>query len=232
MRAAFALLVPFAPVLVASLASCAPAIDPAMRANVDREIAAAPHDTTYPAPATHAPAPLAVGQWTRLKVVRSDGVPSVATYKVVGQEGDAFWIETVNERYTGRSVLKMLVAFGDRTDPAQIDIRRLIVKQGSHAPQDFPPSMIGLVRGTYASVAQGLVLRWDGLPQETKRAAAGTFTDAFKASTQVHLYGYSSRATTWSHPAVPIQGLVHSDNEDGAKVDLLDFGMTGAASEL
>ena len=225
MRAAFALLLPL-------VVSCAPSIDPALRATIDREIAVAPHDTTYPAPASHAPAPLAVGQWTRFKVVRSDGRPSVLTYKVVGQEGDAFWIETVSERYTGRSIVKMLVAFGDRTDPGQMNILRLMTKQGNHAVQDFPPTMMGLVRGTYASVVQGLVLRWDGLPEETKRASAGTFTGAFKAKTQMHLYGYSSSATTWSHPAVPVQGLVHSDNDDGGTVDLIAFGLTGATSEI
>ncbi len=228
MRSIFALAVP----LLVACASCAPAIDPAMRATVDREIAATPRDASYPAPSGHAPAPLATGQWVRFKVVRSDGRPSVVTYKIVGQEGDAFWVETVNERYTGRSVVKMLVAFGDRSDPSQLSIRRVITKQRDHAPQELPPSMMGLVRGTYAGVVDGLVIRWEGLPQETKHATAGTFSGAFKAKTLVHLYGYSSRATTWSHPAVPVQGLVHADNDDGTTMDLIDFGMTGATSEL
>jgi hypothetical protein len=213
--------------------ACAPSVDPAMQATVDREIAAAlPRDASYPAPDTRAPMPLSPGQWVRFKIVGKDGRPGVLTYKVLAQEGDAFWIETVNERYTGRTVVKLLVAFGDRTDPKQVDIRRLVVKQGSHAVQDFPPAMMGLVKGTYASVVEGLVIRWEGLPQETKKATAGTFTDAFKANTEVHLYGMTSRAKTWSHSAVPIQGLVHSDNEDGSTIDLVDFGTSGATSEI
>jgi hypothetical protein len=213
--------------------ACAASIDPAMRASVDQQLAAiTPADTVFPAPTSSTPMPLAVGQWTKLKLVDKNGRPSFTTYKVVGQDGDATWVEVVTEQYTGRTVLKMLVAFGDRTDVNKVAIRRVILKQRDRAPIEYEQPVLGMVQGTYKSVARALVLRWDGLGQETKRAPAGTFTGAFTAEAEVSLFGYSSRAKTWSHTAVPVQGLVHSDNDDGSTIDLVEFGLTGATSEL
>jgi hypothetical protein len=203
--------------LLSTLAACGASIDPAMRASIDSQVAAlTPSDAVYPAPTTKLPMPLSPGQWTRLKLVNKEGRPSFSTYKIVGQEGDAQWLEVVTEQYSGRTVLKMLVAYGDRTDPNQMEIRRLIVKMKDQAPIDYQEPLLSIVRGTYKTVAKALVIRWEGLPQETKKVPAGTFSEAYKADTEVTLFGFTSRAKTWSHSAVPVQGLVHSDNEDAA----------------
>ncbi len=219
--------------LLLSCSSCGASIDPAMKASIDGQVAALGQTTTtYEAPTSTQPMPLAPGQWTRLKLVTKDGRPSFATYKIVGQEGDAFWVEVVNERYTGRTIVKMLVAYGDRTDPNQLDIRALVVKLKDRDPIDYKEPLLSIVKGTYKTVAEGIVIRWEGLPQETKKVLAGTFTSAYKADTQVSLWGFTSRAKTWSHSAVPIQGLVHSDGDDGSTIDLVAFGMSGATSDL
>ena len=229
MRTSLFTLVP----LLALATGCAPSVDPALRAKIDGQIAAAaPHDTRYPAPTTRAPMPLAAGQWTRIKRIDKDRRPSLLTYKVLGQEGDASWVEVVTEQYTGRTVLKMLVAFGDRTDVNKVEIRHVVLKQGDRAPLDYQQPLLGMVQGTFKGVAKGLVIRWEGLPQETKVVPAGTFTDAFKTDAEVSVYGFTSRGRTWSHSAVPIQGLVYAENDDGSTMDLLDFGMTGATSEM
>ncbi len=215
------------------IAACGASIDPAMRADIDRQVASmTTRDTTYPAPTATQPMPLAVGQWVKLKLTDKEGKPSLMTYKIVGQEGDAHWVEVVTEQYSGKTVLKMLLALGDRTDANKVEIRRLTVKQRDRAPMDYQPPLLDLVKGTYKSVARGLVVDWTSLPRETKTAPAGTFADCFTGNSEVSLFGFTSRAKSWSHPAVPIQGLVHSDGEDGSKIDLVDFGVTGATSEL
>jgi hypothetical protein len=220
-------------VLIPLFVACGASIDPAMRADVDRQVATLqPRATTYPAPTSTEPMPLAPGQWVKLKLVDKQSRPSFMTYKVVGQEGDAHWIEVKTEQYSGKTVLKMLLALGDRTDVNKVEIRRLIVKQGDRAPMDYQSPMLDIVKGTYKSVARGLVVDWKSLPRETKTAPAGTFEDSFTGQSEVSLFGFSSRAKSWSHPAVPIQGLVHSDGEDGSKIDVVDFGTSGATSEL
>jgi hypothetical protein len=213
--------------------ACGASIDPAMQASIDGQVASLKtRGTAYPAPTTKVPMPLATGQWTKVKLVDKDGKPSIFTYKIVGQEGDAFWFEIVMDRYTGRTIIKELVSVGDRMDPSQIEIRHVILKDRGHAPIDYQQPLLSIVQGTYKKIAEAIVVRWEGLPQETETVPAGTFTDAFKADSEVSLYGYTSRAKVWSHTAVPIQGLVHSESEDGTKIDLIDFGTTGASSEL
>src|SRR5262249_41752374 len=94
----------------ASAGGCGPSIDPAAKADMDRRIAAlgAPGGA-FPAPTGFVPMPLAVGQWTQYKSIY-DGQPSFVTQKLVGQDGDALWLETVHETYSGRSVSKILIA--------------------------------------------------------------------------------------------------------------------------
>ena len=226
MRSSLLVLIPF-------FVACGASIDPAMRADVDRQVATLQaRATTYPAPASTEPMPLAPGQWVKLRLVDKESRPSFMTYKVVGQEGDAHWVEVKTEQYSGKTVLKMLLALGDRTDVNKVEIRRLIVKQGDRAPMDYQSPMLDIVKGTYKSVARGLVVDWKSLPRETKTAPAGTFEDSFTGQSEVSLFGFTSRARSWSHPAVPIQGLVHSDGEDGSKIDVVDFGTSGATSEL
>ena len=43
----------------------------------------------------------------------------------------------------------------------------------------------------------------------------------------------SQKSTSWFHPSVPINGAVKGVSDDGKwKLDLLDYGMTGATSKL
>src|SRR5579859_4963559 len=82
-------------ILLLQAVGCAASFDPALKASVDRQVAALePSAQTYPAPTVEMPAPLAPGQWIRSKRVDSDGKPSFLTQKIVGQSGSAFWVET------------------------------------------------------------------------------------------------------------------------------------------
>src|SRR4051812_7464887 len=101
------------------LVACAPSIDPAAKADIDKRVSAlgAPRQS-FPTPTGFEPLPFAVGQWTRHKLVDDKGQPSFMTYKVLAQEGDAFWLEVVTDQYAGRTIMKMLLAIPNRADPS------------------------------------------------------------------------------------------------------------------
>ena len=88
-----------------SSAACGPSIDPAAKADIDRRVSvlqAGSNAVPAPAPGMFAPMPFAVGQWTQYKMTNDKNEPSFLTYKVIGQDGDAVWLEIVNESYHGR----------------------------------------------------------------------------------------------------------------------------------
>jgi hypothetical protein len=223
------------PFLFSAFVACGPSINPAMKASVDQQVASLQaQSTTFPPPTSELPPPLTPGQWIRLKATDSSGTPSFVTYKIVGQEGSAQWVEVVTESYTGRTIFKMLVDFGNRKDPEKIDIQNVIVKNGDHAPIDYSKQgpVLAMVKGTYKAVVKNLVVQWHGLPKETKATVAGTFTDCFKGKSELSFGPVTRGGTVWYHPAVPINGAVAFKGDQGDSQELVAFGDTGAVSEL
>jgi hypothetical protein len=97
----------------------------------------------------------------------------------------------------------------------------------------FEGPTLQLVRGLYASAIKGLVVSWQGLPQEDAAVIAGVFVGCFKAQTAAAFGPVHRESVTWSHPAVPISGLVRSQSLDGHEnMELVAYGETGAVSEL
>jgi hypothetical protein len=209
-------------------------IDPAAKADIDRRVAAlgAPKQS-YGAPAGFQPMPLSAGQWTRHKLVDEDGQPSFLTYKLLSQEADAFWIEAVTESYSGTTMMKMLVAIPNRTDPASIDIRAVSLKDRKGNIQVIDPMVLSLVKDTYRSSLSTMIINWQGLPQEDAVVPAGSFTGCFKARTDAAWGPWRSANLSWSHSGVPISGLVRSQGIDKpTKMELVDFGLSGAVSQF
>jgi hypothetical protein len=222
-------------VAVASSA-CGPSIDPAAKADIDRRIAAlqpGANAVPAPAPGMFAPMPLAVGQWTQYKMINSDNEPSFLTYKVIGQDGDAVWLETVNDGYRGRTMQKILVAFGNRMDPNQVQIRAISTKDAKGRVNEVPPPMISMLQSTYRSAVAMMVINWQGLAQESASVPAGRFDGCFKARTEAQFGTFRSTADSWSHPAVPLSGAVRSQGVDHQfTMELAAFGTSGAVSEF
>jgi hypothetical protein len=220
--------------LCLTVAACAPSIDAAAKMDIDRRVAAlgAPQQQ-FPAPSGFTPMPFAVGQWTRHKLVDDKGQPSFMTYKVVGQEADAFWMEIVTEQYAGRTMMKMLLAIPDRTNPSTIDVRALSIKDKNGHVTTLDGPMLSFLKSTYQGALSTLVLSWQGLPQEDTVVPAGTFAGCFRARTDASWGPYHSANTSWSHAAVPLSGLVKSQGIDKpTSMELVDFGLTGAVSEF
>ena len=220
--------------LALALGGCGPSIDPAAKADIDGRMAALQGaNAVVPAPATFEPLPLAAGQWSQYKMVDDKGQPGFLTYKVLGEEGGAYWIETLHESYFGRTGQKMLIAFASRMDPSQMDIRAVVTldKRGNVNP--MPPAMMPLLQSTFRSALAALVVNWQGLPQEPAAVPAGRFDGCFRTRTEAQWGPYRSTADSWRHPAVPVSGLVRSQGLDHPfTMELVAFGMTGATPDF
>ena len=216
--------------------ACGPSIDPAAKADIDRRVSvlqAGAIVVPAPAPGVFAPMPLAVGQWTQYKMTGDKNEPSFVTYKIVGQDGDAIWLEVVHESYQGKTIQKMLVAFGSRMDPSQVQIRAVTTKDTKGTVTVMPPPVIQMMQGTYRSAVAMLVINWQGLPQEAATVPAGRFEGCFKTRTDAQWGPFRSVADSWSHPVVPLSAAVRSQGVDRPfTMELTAFGTSGAVSEM
>jgi hypothetical protein len=213
---------------------CAPSIDPAAKADIDRRVSAlGGSGPSVGAPTAFMPMPFSPGQWTQHKMIDGKGQPSFMTYKIVGQDGDAFWVEAVTENYHGKTVMKMLLAMPNRMDPNGIDIRAVTMKDNKGNVTKLDGPMLSLMRSMYQGAVSTLVVNWQGLPQENATVPGGNFAGCYKTRTDAAWGPWKSASTAWSHPAVPISGLVRSQGIDQpTSMELTAFGLTGAVSEL
>jgi hypothetical protein len=177
--------------------------------------------------------PFAAGQWIRIKLVDDKGQPSFITQKILAQDGDAFWIESVMEQYSGRTITKLLLAIPNRMDPASVDIRAASMKDRKGRVTYFTGPLLSMMKSSFQSVVSTMTVSWQGLPQENASVPAGSFAGCFKGRTDAAWGPWHSSTTSWSHAAVPISGLVKSVGIDKpTTMELVDFGLTGAASEF
>jgi hypothetical protein len=221
-------------VSLAIVAGCGASIDPAAKADLDGRIAALrPSTSALPAPTTFMPMPLAAGQWTQHKMLDDKGQPSLLTYKILSEEAGAFWIETVHESYKGRTIQKMLVAFGNRTDPSQIEIRAISMKDQKGRVNEVPPPVLSMMQSLYKNAVSMLVVNWQGQPQESVLVPAGQFAACFRTRTDAQWAGYRTVSDSWTHSAVPISGLVRSQGVDKPyTMELVAYGLSGATSQF
>jgi hypothetical protein len=213
---------------------CGPSIDAAAKADIDKRVAAlgAPKQT-YPAPTGFQPMPFAPGQWIRLKMVDDKGEPSFITQKILAQDGDAFWLESVTETYVGRNMVKLLIAVPNRMDPASVDIRAGAIKDKNGQVTELTGPLLSLMKSSYQGVVSTLTVSWQGMPQEDVSVPAGTFAASYKARTDASWGPWHSSTNSWGHSAVPLSGLVKSVGIDKpTTMELVDFGLTGAVSEF
>jgi hypothetical protein len=227
------LLAPLALAVTLTLGACAPSIDAAAKSDVDRRMTAlSMSDSAIPAPTSATPMPMAAGQWSTYKFMNSKGEPSFLTMKLVGQEGPAFWYETVHESYYGKSATRMLVDFGDRRNPDTITIKAAKLKDNKGQVTEYPENMIGLMNSILRGNLGPIVIDWTGMPQEDAAAPAGKFAGCYKGRSQVSFAGFSSATTAWGHTAVPLSGMVRSVSDKGETMELVAYGTSGAQSEF
>jgi len=216
------------------LLACGPSLDSAAKTDIDRRVAVlVPSGQAFPAPAGLVPKPLLGGQWTQHKLTSDKGEHSLITYKIVGEDSGAYWVEVANESYYGKTVTKILLSVGDRMNPNTMEIRAVKMKDKNGKLSEWEGPTIQLGKSMWQGSVNMLAVSWQGLPQEAMNVVAGNFTACFKARTDASWGGWHTSSTTWMHPAVPISGLVKSVGIDHpSTMELIGFGETGATSEI
>ena len=217
-----------------AFAACGPSINAAAKADIDARVAALqPSTAVLPPPAGFQPMPLSPGQWAQYKVTDDKGQPGFMTYKVLGVEGDAFWIEILHEAYTGRTGQKMLLALGNRMDPSQIDIRAIVTLDAHGNVNQMPQAMMSFLQSTFKGAVSSMVLNWQGLAQESVTVPVGRFDGCFHNRSEGQWGTWKSTADSWSHPAVPVSGVVRTQGVDHPfTMELAAFGLTGATPDF
>jgi hypothetical protein len=210
---------------------CGASVNQAYKADIDRRVAALhPGTESYPSSAATEPMPLAVGQWIEVKMLDDKHNPSFMTYKIVGQQGDAFWIETLSQSYTSKSETRMLVNLGNRKDLDAIEVKAFTMRHDGKLTE-YPPDMLGLLKSMWKPFVSALVISWADLPREDAQVPAGSFAGCFKQRSTASFAGYEMTSDAWLHPAVPINGLVRSVGVDKpVSMELVAFGTSGASS--
>jgi hypothetical protein len=214
-------------------AACSPSIDPAAKADIDARVLALPRQPRdFAAPTNPTPMPFAVGQWVTYRYTDGKGQPSFMTLKLVGQEGPAFWYETLSESYYGRQASRMLIDFGDRRTVDSITIKAAKMRDSKGRINEIPDNMVGLMNSILRGKLGPIVIDWTGLPQENVAVVGGRFAGCFKGHSKVSWGGFSAQSDVWGHPAVPFSGMVRSQGDNDVKGELVGFGLQGAKSEF
>ncbi len=221
-------------VLVLAATACGPTVDPAARADLDRHLAQiTTSEETFPPSESYLPMAFVIGQWTQHRITDDKGKTSLVTYKLVGQEAGAYWLEIVNETPEGREAAKMLVAMLAGRDPAGMEIRELRIKQGKGPPVVIDPGTLLEVRGKYRGALDLLAMSFEGQEKDDMRVPAGHFIGCYKTETSGPWGPWQLPSVVCSHPSVPLSGVVRATplNKRGL-MELINFGATGAESEF
>lgn len=186
------------------------------------------------AASTLVPTPFAVGQWTTHHFLAADGsVETEMTYKIVGEQDGAWWFE-VELSGTSDVGVRLLLGIGDRFDPDSADIREAVVRMPGGRLQRFGGATMAAVRSQYAHLVRALTVRWtEDLEREDIVVPAGRFLGCLERDNGELRFGrYDGRGTTWNHSAVPISAMVRMHGDDGTRIVLADFGLTGAEATM
>ena len=178
--------------------------------------------------------PLAVGQWVDYKLTGSNKRPGFVSYKIVGQQGNAFWVETVLTTYSGKQETRMLVDFGDRRDPAQFKVHTVVMRNNGKL-LNYPPQTMQLMQSLWKPAMSSFAIDWSAsAPREAARAGAGDFEGCYRRRITLSVGPYQQLSDAWQHPAVPINGIVRSMTvgDNPSVTELIAFGTEGAKSSF
>jgi hypothetical protein len=222
--------------LLFALAACGPRINPAMQAATDRLLTSYQGGATEGRPSSYDPMPWAVGQWVAFKVTEEGRPPSVSVMKIVGREGNGWWLEFETQDYYNRSVMKVLYARQPKGPDDAVDaLQRVVMKSN-----DGPVQELDFAGNPFAAMMKKSMTNTSfAAPAVSKEStedvtvAAGSFKGAAAFDTTVTVGPVRRSFKGWFHPAVPLNGGVRSVSEDGKVVsELLGCGTSGARSAL
>lgn len=179
-------------------------------------------------------APFAVGQWSKYRVSMDDGTSTEITYKIVGEEQGAHWLEIVRGAADPGTVMQLLVKLTNRSDPSGLEILAARIRMPNNQIRELRDETLKVsAEGYKRALADIFVPSLAGSPQEDVTVPAATFRGAYKRQQKIETKQASSDQWVWIHPAVPISGVVKSEEVGKPnKTELLTWGTSGAKSEM
>lgn len=199
-----------------------------------------PRDRRIPSTHEGAVRPWVVGQWTLYKESAA-GKVGYSKHAVVAVGPCGTWIESifVSDKYDDRLTLKTCFrganpgSLHDGLDSMQAVMMR---KAQRTIVIDFRngqnPNTRRLMKAEYANF---VTLAWQSAPSTEQREVvvpAGHFLGAQKIVTTLWVDQSLHHAEVWTHDDVPLSGAIKVVDDLGTESVLLDYGMSGATSDL
>ncbi len=163
-----------------------------------------PRSVAPPDWSEHRMAP-AVGQWAKYALKDGHGSGGTLVYKIVGRQGDNYWLEVDTERRGHSSKAKMLVNLG--ADPTDMRVSDAWLDMNGR-PMHLAGPMLAESNKMLDGFLHGVSGSMHSDTQEDVTVPAGTFRGRFRKGADVTVGGMHAHSTLWRHPAVPILALV------------------------
>ncbi len=173
--------------------------------------------------------PLEVGQWTRHRVTRPDGSGNVVSYQVVAAEGANRWIEVSSGGGEGMAIQLLVQSRGPK-EAADIVAARVRLPTGE-MKESRGPELTARKEAFKKALGDVLVRHLEGSERRDVTVPAGTFAGTFVQERVSEASGSPVRTRTFTHPSVPISGLVLSEGvTENSRMELEAYGLTGGKS--
>jgi hypothetical protein len=205
------------------------------------------HDRYVEPPTTSTQRPWKLGQWTLYKVA-THSRRGYLKHSLVGEARCGFWFETeiVLGLYEDRTTLK--VCLRDPPDPrAELAEQRSLIgayvsRRGDiTTAKDLDDPRNADTKDQVVRVLEGFAMfARRGQAEEGRKeieVPAGQFAGVVRIPARLWLENVAHPANLWFHPEVPLGGITkavaYDDNDAPVmQVDLLDYGLADAKSEL
>jgi hypothetical protein len=188
---------------------------------------------------THAASPdkpmeWAAGQWTKHRI-RLGASDASLTYKIIERRGDDYSLEVVSEHGAqGKTVLQIELTLKSLREAHNSTIKAAKLKLPTGAVQEFKGPLLKTMQGMYKHFLGFLSLpEFASMPREDVTVQAGSFAKCYRNDKPANIPNVPKTGPSWVHFNVPISGVVKVNALDGStQMELVDFGVTGATSEL
>lgn len=190
-------------------------------------------NASYEAKAFKDVARMEAGQWVVYGLTDDDDERSVMKCAIVAKNGDEITIENTMITEDDVIIMQFTVKGMESAKTAGnlegLEFVRIAIKTNDDDPMVLEGAMLTMMKGAYSSSLEGMAPTLTEISDGgSQTVVAGTFNGTTKAKSSVNIAGDDDETTSWVHPAVPIYAMVKSVTSDEMKMELLDFGMTGA----
>lgn len=230
----FSILLPLA--IASTSCITMPGPDPARQAALDARFES--KSNSYPSKGTFKQAiPLAVGQYVVTGNTSGGRRDSIMKLAIVGKENNGLILEMTSTDARSESTQQMLIrgleqVASGKAKPETIEILWIKIRDDKGQIQQIDGAMLTMMAAPMRSTFSKMYTDNEAMkPTDggTIRVPAGTFNGTSRIESEVRILGMTMKSTGYFHPAVPINGLVRSESNNGKDIsELLEFGLQGA----